>query len=137
MSLKLYFDGCSKGNSSTSPAGCGWVIYYNDNKIKSNNKNIGKGTNNEAEYQGIINGLNDILSLNLSFNKLDIYGDSLLVINHLKGKYKVKAPNLIPLYTNVKNILKENFKDIEIEFTHVYREFNELADVMANRSLTG
>ncbi len=133
MSLKLYFDGCSKGPSLK--AGCGWVIYFNEELIKKNGKDIGTGTNNEAEYKALINGLEDILNMDLNFNKLNIIGDSLLVINHLKGLYKVKASNLKPLYTNVQELLKK-FKDITIEFTHVYREHNTLADEMANKSLT-
>ena len=91
----LQFDGCSKGNPGK--AGSGAVIYKNKNEIWGKSLFIGdKNTNNEAEYIGLIIGLEE--ATNMGIKKLYVEGDSLLVIKQMKGEYKVKAENLYKLY---------------------------------------
>lgn len=124
--FELYFDGCSKGNPGKGGAGA--VIYHNKEEIWSNYAFLGDNvTNNYAEYQGLLMGLN--AALNLNIKNLAVYGDSKLVINQLNGAFQVKAGNLIECYNNaalIKN--KLNY----VTFTHVYRTENTRADKLAN-----
>ena len=123
----LYFDGCSKGNPG--PAGSGALIKINDKNVWSGCDYIGTTTNNVAEYKGLILGLKQIKFLNI--NKVIVKGDSMLVINHMTGKYKVSAPHLILLY----NEAKELTKDIEVRFIYIPRLQNNEADQLANEGL--
>jgi ribonuclease HI len=125
----LYFDGCSKGNPGK--AGAGAVIYKNGIEIWSSYKHIGNNkTNNEAEYSGLLLGLEE--SVNQNIQSLLVYGDSQLVINQVNGIYKVKNINLLTFYNNVMK-LKQNF--INITFNHVYRTNNKRADELSNMAL--
>jgi len=122
----LYFDGCSKGNPG--PAGSGALI-KNEQTLWSGSEYIGNTTNNVAEYKGLILGLKQLKYLNI--NKVIIKGDSMLIINHMTGKYKVNAPHLIPLY----NEAKELIKDIDVTFLYIPRLQNKEADQLANDGL--
>jgi ribonuclease HI len=125
----LYFDGCSKGNPGIS--GIGAVLYKNNEEIWASYKYIGDNrTNNEAEYEALIMGLEEAICL--SIYNLIVCGDSLLIINQVIGKYKVKNAKLIPLYDKVMS-LKQRFK--YIEFNHVYRVNNKRADELSNLAL--
>jgi len=84
-------------------------------------------TNNEAEYRGLIMGLEAAASQ--MHRTLDVYGDSQVVINQMKGLYKIKAPNLVPLYERARELC-ERFETVT--FTHVLREKNRRADALAN-----
>ena len=126
----LFFDGCSKCNPGK--AGAGSVIYLNDIEIKCNTLFVGNvATNNEAEYSGLIIGLED--AVNIGIKTLIVKGDSLLVIRQMKGEYKVKSSKLKELYNKAKN-LTSNFD--KITFEHVYRENNKRADELSNIALT-
>jgi ribonuclease HI len=90
-------------------------------------------TNNVAEYTGIIKALEWLLEKNNYNNnqKIIIRGDSQLVINQIKGKYKVRAVKIIPLYQKVKSLLSK-FKDIKIEW--IPRDNNKEADKLSNKA---
>tara|TARA_B100000242_G_scaffold261333_1_gene207112 strand:+ start:306 stop:704 length:399 start_codon:yes stop_codon:yes gene_type:complete len=125
----LFFDGCSKGNPG--PSGAGAVIYKNDIEIFNESKFLGnKETNNVAEYNGLIIGLNNAIKLNIS--NLIVKGDSNLVINQMKGDYTVKSKNLLSLFNEAKN-LENKFNNVE--FLHIYRNENKRADELANFAL--
>ena len=126
---KLYFDGCSKGNPGK--AGAGAVIYKNNMEIFSISIFVGeKETNNVAEYTGLLIGLKEAVKLGIK--DLVVNGDSQLVIKQMKGEYQVKAPNLIKLFTEAKQLEKEFEK---ITFNHVYRTENKRADQLSNEGL--
>ena len=131
----LYFDGCSKGNPGR--AGAGAVIYKNKNdltpsgELYMHSEFVGeKETNNVAEYTGLVIGLKDAIKLNIK--NLDIFGDSQLVIRHMKGEYQVKSPSLLKLYQEAKT-LEKHFDSIS--YNHVYRKDNKKADGLANDAL--
>lgn len=125
----LRFDGCSKGNPGL--AGSGAVIYYNNAEIWSKSVFVGKNnTNNEAEYTGLIIGLEEAVQMKI--DSLQIEGDSLLVIKQMKGEYKVKSEKLIKLYEKAKECEKMINK---IEYNHIYREKNIRADELSNMGL--
>lgn len=125
----LQFDGCSKGNPGK--AGSGAVIYKNKTEIWGKSLFIGnKNTNNEAEYTGLIIGLEE--ANNMGIKNICVEGDSLLVINQMTGKYKVKSENLIGLYNKAKELEK---KFDVIIYNHIYRNLNKRADELSNLAL--
>ena len=126
----LQFDGCSKGNPGK--AGSGAVIYKNKTEIWGKSLFVGnKNTNNEAEYTGLIIGLEE--AIDMGIKNLCVEGDSLLVINQMTGKYKVKSENLILLYNKAKELEKKF--DIII-YNHIYRNLNKRADELSNMALS-
>ena len=126
----LFFDGCSKGNPG--PSGAGAVIYdENNNELWGDSSFVGiKETNNVAEYSGLLLGLNEAIKRNIT--NLAVKGDSKLVIEQLKGSYKVKSARLLPFYEKAKNLSK-SIKSIQFE--HVYRTENKRADELSNKGL--
>lgn len=130
----LFFDGCSKGNPG--PAGAGAVLYLENadgekEEIWATAAFVGaKETNNVAEYTGLVLGLAE--ANNRGIQNLVVKGDSKLVIEQMKGKYQVKAPNLIPLYKQAKQY---SATFITIDFIHVYRNENKRADELSNQGL--
>lgn len=126
---ELFFDGCSKGNPG--PAGAGAVLYKNNNELDAKSLFIGeKETNNVAEYTGLMIGLT--MAIDNGIKELVIKGDSLLVIQQMKGVYKVKCDHLAKLYGRVKELEKQFTR---IEYQHVYRKENKRADQLSNCSL--
>ena len=125
----LFFDGCSKGNPGK--AGCGAVIYENNIEIFSKAEFVGKKeTNNYAEYMGLIVGMENAIIKNIKV--LTVKGDSMLVIKQMNTLYKVKSPNLIPLFEFAKQL---ETKFDKITYTHVYRNYNKRADELSNIAL--
>lgn len=123
---KLMFDGGSRGNPGLSGAGA--VLYHFDKEIWFGTFFVGENaTNNHAEYTGLILGLQQAIALNIK--RIKVEGDSLLVINHMKGLYKCKSKNLIDMYNKAKEL--EKYFD-SIEFIHVFRDKNKRADELSN-----
>lgn len=122
----LQFDGCSKGNPGV--AGAGAVIYYLGKEHWSAASFVGDSfTNNYAEYCGLIVGLKS--AIRMGIKRLKVEGDSMLVINHMKGVYKCKSDNLLKLYDEAKE-LERQFD--EITYAHIYRTNNKRADELSN-----
>ncbi len=136
MNFTLYADGGSRGNPG--PAGAGAVVFDNLGKrVIEVSDFLGIATNNIAEYEAILRGLTKLAKEFspeiIRATPLAIRMDSKLVIEQLKGNYKVKHPNLVPRYLEVKNTLARSFGSVTFE--HVYRENNKDADVLANRAM--
>lgn len=136
MEFILYADGGSRGNPG--PAGAGAVVFDNIGKrLVEVSDYLGIATNNIAEYEAVIRGLQKLSETFpaevLTSTPLTIRMDSKLVIEQLKGAYKVKHPNLVPRYFEVKNILARSFN--QVAFEHVYRENNTDADALANEAM--
>lgn len=126
---KMNFDGCSKNNPGL--AGAGAVIYHFDEEIYAEDFFVGEMfTNNHAEYAGLILGLQHAKFLGIK--NLKVEGDSLLVINHMKGLYKCKSINLIELYDKAKE-LEQHFDNIQ--YNHVLRNKNKRADELSNMAV--
>jgi len=122
----LNFDGCSKGNPGL--AGAGAVIYHYNKEYWSGSFFVGEiFTNNHAEYTGLILGLQQAKMLGIK--QLKVQGDSLLVINQMKGLYKCKSIHLLELYESAKD-LETYFERIEYE--HIFRNKNKRADELSN-----
>lgn len=117
----LQFDGASEPNPGISSGGA--VLWNNGKKICEIGKYIPYGTNNEAEYTGLIIGLQ--VALELGVKTLLVEGDSKLIIQQVLRKWKVSKQTLVPFYTKVVDLLKK-FEYVGIK--HVYRESNTHAD---------
>ena len=86
-----------------------------------------KATNNEADYEALINGL--MLTKDMGIRKLDIRSDSQLVVNQLPGTYSAREAKMISYLAHVKK-LQTAFDEFNI--TQVPRLENTLADSLAN-----
>lgn len=127
----IYSDGGARGNPG--PAAIGVVIKDENNKIiKEISKTIGETTNNQAEYQAILAGLEEVKKIGAE--TVDCFLDSELVVKQLRHEYKVKNKDLAPLFVKAHN-LSLQFK--KISFTHVRREQNKEADKLVNEALDG
>lgn len=128
-SVKLYADGGSRGNPG--PSATGYVILdKEDHILHQSGEYLGITTNNQAEYLALKLGLEKALSSGSI--EVDVYLDSLLVINQMKGIFKVKNRDLWPIHDAIKTLVKK-FK--HVTFTHVPRELNKLADAEVNKVL--
>lgn len=125
----LYADGGSRGNPG--PSALGYVVLTTEHELlQQENKYIGITTNNQAEYHALIAGMEWCLANGV--REVLVYLDSLLVVNQLAGKFKVKNRDLWTLYESAKN-LSSKFRTAK--FTHVPREMNKLADAEVNKAL--
>ena len=134
MIINVYTDGGSRGNPG--PSGYGLVIYDDNQKILfKESKYLGVKTNNEAEYAGLIGALNWINDNKdpFSISQVNFFADSQLMIRQLQGVYKVKAPTLLPLFSQAQQLLIQI--NTPYTFQDVRREFNKLADKLANKAM--
>jgi len=131
MPMIIYADGACRGNPG--PASIGVLLTEdNGNKLMEISHSIGVGTNNRAEYQALITGLEE--ALQMGAQEVDIRMDSILVVQQIKGNYRVKNLQLQPLWQRAMQLLKK-FSSYNIR--HVPREQNSRADYLANRALDG
>ena len=86
-------------------------------------------TNNVAEYEACILGLQTAIEFKVK--SLDVYGDSALVIHQVKGEWETRDAKLIPYQKHIGELI-EHFEDVE--FHHIPREANQLADALATLS---
>lgn len=127
--LIIYTDGGARGNPG--PAGIGCVIFDEKGKlVEEISKYIGLATNNQAEYQALLAGLNQAKALDAQ--RIEVFLDSELVVKQLNLKYRVKDKDLAPLFVRAYN-LTLGFK--KVIFKHIRREKNELADRLVNLAL--
>lgn len=133
----LMFDGGSRGNPGK--AGCGYVICSSHDVDETQDPLIigyeylgVHQTNNYAEYSGLIRGLEVAISHGLTTSDIQIEGDSLLVIQQLSGKWKVKNENLKPLYEKARLLLSQLHS---YSFTYIPRSKNKMADSLANKAM--
>lgn len=126
---ELRVDGASRGNPGKAGAG----IY-----LKRNNKDsvkagfvLGKKTNNEAEYLALLIGIMLLKKEIKPGEGVTVISDSQLLIRQLDGTYKVKKPELRQLHTAIFSELGA----IKASFNHVEREYNTIADELANKGI--
>lgn len=122
-------DGASRGNPG--PAGIGVQISNEHGEVLAEiAQGIGETTNNVAEYTAVIEGL--ARAAELGARAVTLRSDSLLLINQLTGRYRVKAPHLEPLHRRARSIAA-GFDGVSFE--HVPREENSEADRLANEGV--
>jgi ribonuclease HI len=91
---------------------------------------IGKATNNVAEYLALIEGLNAVSEWKP--DRVEVYLDSKLVVEQVRGNYRVKNAALAPLHARATKLMGAL---PEVEIRHVAREKNKGADALANRAI--
>lgn len=128
-SIVIYSDGGSRGNPGPSAAGY-VVLNMQQEVIAEGGEYLGITTNNQAEYQGVRLGLEK--AIELGYKKVDFKIDSMLVVNQMKGYYKIKNRELWPINERIRALMT---KFDRVTFTHVNRQFNQLADGMVNKTL--
>jgi ribonuclease HI len=146
-SLILFSDGGSRGNPG--PAAYGIVLYSSREKLEylskeptkiqsrlefiaEDSRYLGSVTNNQAEWQGLLAGLQLAAETVDKPTNLRVYLDSELVVKQLLGEYKVKHSDLKPLYEKAKEL---RLRFVYVEFIHIRREFNAQADALVNQAL--
>ena len=129
MKAIMYFDGGSRGNPGN--AGSGAVVFVGGIEVASVSASLPFGsTNNEAEYMGLIKGME--LALSCDVDEIEIFGDSLLVVNQVHRVWKCKKEKLQVLLADV-GLLRKRFKSFEL--SHVFRKDNSRADELANEAM--
>lgn len=127
--ITIYSDGGSRGNPGPSAAG---YVIINDKQevIAEGGEYLGITTNSQAEYHGVRIGLEK--ALELGYKQVDFRIDSMLVVNQMNGIYKIKSRELWPINERIRELVTKFEK---VKFSHVRREFNQLADGMVNKTL--
>lgn len=131
MKLIVNVDGGARGNPG--PAAIGVVVRDEGGGILSTiSETIGEATNNVAEYRALIAGIER--ARELGADRIDLLGDSELVVKQVRGEYKVKNAGIKPLHAEVIEALR-GFE--EWSLGHVRREQNAEADALVNDALDG
>ena len=127
--LILYADGAARGNPG--PAGAGAILLDEEGrKVAELTRFLGHATNNVAEYNGLIIGLEE--ALRRGAKAIDVRMDSLLVVEQMRGRWRIKHPGIRPLALRAGELLAA-FPVREIR--HIPREENGLADALSNRAI--
>jgi ribonuclease HI len=132
--LIVFCDGGSRGNPG--PAAIGAVVVDPATEpptvLAEIGERIGKATNNVAEYRAMIAGL--AAAAEIGAKQVIVRADSLLVVQQMRGIFKVKHPDMKRLYLEAREQVRRFDR---VEFVHVPREENTAADALVNRALDG
>jgi ribonuclease HI len=134
--IEVYFDGLCQPINPGGIACYAFVVKSDGKTIYSDYGVAGEpfssdSTNNVAEYVALAKALEWLVENNLISDKIEIKSDSQLIVNHLRGIYKVKAKRIVPLYQKVL-LLKSKLHDVQIQW--VPREKNKEADMLTNKA---
>jgi ribonuclease HI len=128
-SVVTYIDGGARGNPG--PAGYGVRIERADGTlIEELQGSIGVATNNVAEYRGLLAALEWAQAH--GHHAVHVRSDSLLLVQQMLGRYKVKHPGLQPLHAKARLLALQIG---HVSFEHVRRERNAHADRLANKAM--
>lgn len=129
----IFVDGASRGNPG--PAGAGIHIKFDNKDIIKKGIYLGEKTNNQAEYLALALGILYVQQYckkhNILNNDYAITSDSELLIKQMLGIYKVKNEGLKP----IKSFIDAQLLGYKAQFTHVLREKNKIADMLANTGI--
>jgi ribonuclease HI len=125
----LFTDGGARGNPG--PAAYGFVLETEDGTVlAAEGQAIGVATNNVAEYSGLVAGLRKALELHVP--ELEVVSDSELLVKQMRGEYRVKNEALRALFVEASSLARGLQS---VEYRHVKRAHNELADRLVNEAL--
>ena len=129
MKATLFTDGGARGNPG--PAAYAYVLETDDGTVlAAHGEAIGVATNNVAEYRALVEGLSK--ARELAVDELEVVSDSELLVNQMRGSYKVKNEALKQLWRRAMLTATEFEK---VTYRAVRREHNELADRLVNEAL--
>jgi probable phosphoglycerate mutase len=127
--LIVYIDGGARGNPG--PAGYGVRVERPDGAVVEEfAESIGVATNNVAEYRGLIAALEWARAHGQ--RALHVRSDSLLLVQQMLGRFRVKNPGLQPLHAKARLLAHDIGR---VTFEHVRRESNTHADRLANDAM--
>ncbi len=126
--LTINIDGASRNNPGE--AGIGIIAKKDGQVVFEISEYIGKATNNVAEYSALIRGLEE--SLLKGYKEAEFVSDSQLIVEQIKGNYRVKDANLQNYYLHAKSLIAKMKK---FSISHVLREKNKEADALANKGI--
>ncbi len=130
MTIVVYTDGGARNNPG--PAGIGVVAYRGAEELFTVSEFLGTQTNNWAEYQGVIRALETLVEKKMETEQVEIRMDSKLVVEQILGNWKVREPTLKPQVARVRELL---VLCNAVDFTHIPREQNKVADALANKAM--
>ena len=129
MKARLSTDGGARGNPG--PAAYAYVLEADDGTVlAAHGEAIGVATNNVAEYRALVEGLRKAVEVGV--DELEVVSDSELLVNQMRGAYRVKNEALKLLWVDAQELADKLRK---VRFTAVRREHNELADRLVNEAL--
>jgi ribonuclease HI len=129
VKARLFTDGGARGNPG--PAAFGFVLEAEDGTVlAAEGAVIGTATNNVAEYSGLVAGLRRALELHVS--DVELVSDSELMVKQMRGEYRVKNDALRGLFLEATALAR---RLQSVEYRHVKRAHNELADRLVNEAL--
>ena len=129
IKLILQSDGASRGNPG--PSGAGAVLRDpNGAIVREISQYLGLATNNQAEYLALILALE--AAIGVGATHLDLRLDSELLVKQLRGEYRVRSPQLQPLFEQAQRLLR---RIGSVSIRHVPREQNAAADRLANQAI--
>ena len=124
----IHIDGAARGNPG--PAAYAVVVEQPGKPVVEEAEVIGTATNNVAEYTALVRALE--LAIELGIQSAKVFSDSELLVKQMNGEYRVKHPDLLPLYQEANNF-KKQMSNVVIQ--HVRREQNKRADELGNIAL--
>jgi ribonuclease HI len=128
----VYSDGGARGNPG--PAAIGAVVLDATDdppkRVATISERIGETTNNVAEYRALIAGLEAAEPFRA--RRVQVFADSMLVVQQLRGQWKVKQAHLRPLVDRARELLA-TYEVAELQ--HIAREYNTDADALVNAAL--
>lgn len=133
----VYTDGGARGNPGPAAIGV-QVVSENGEVLREVKETIGNSTNNFAEYQGVLRGLETLKQLfgkQTKTMQFEVRLDSELVKKQLNYEYQIKDPGLVPMFIEIHNLRVANFPNLIL--THVPRAENKEADRLVNEALDG
>lgn len=129
MTWTAYIDGGSRGNPGPAAAG----VELSDDTgraVFAAGFFLGRMTNNQAEYHGLLKALEHLVRAGAS--RVEIVSDSELMVRQINGQYRVRSPDLQPLYARARELLQQLE---QWRMRHVMREDNSRADALANKAM--
>jgi ribonuclease HI len=129
VNATLHTDGGARGNPG--PAAFAYVLEADDGSVlAAHGETIGVATNNVAEYRGLVAGL--AKAVELEVGEVEVVSDSELLVKQMRGEYKVKNEALRELSLEAARLARRLRR---VEYRHVRRAHNELADRLVNEAL--
>ena len=128
--ITAHCDGGSRGNPG--PAAYGALVRdaVTGETLMAEGLTIGRATNNVAEYSGLVAGLRKAIELQVT--ELEVVSDSELMVKQMRGEYRIKNEALRGLSTEATTLARRLER---VEYRHVRRAHNELADSLVNDAL--
>lgn len=141
MKLSAYFDGACEPINPGGHAACGAVVKEGDEIRFQGSRYLGHGpafSNNLAEYEGLVLALEWLYNSGRAGDRVEVYGDSRLVIKQMQGAWGVKGGLYVSAYRRARQLADDLLAHrlMRLTFHHILRTLNEEADALSTAPLT-